>query len=99
MWWSAGRRRSAIHSSACRYLADQRLIDVDLILEQQLRRLIPNKQRKVKLKVRMNPLPTLQSLRQQIIHAYPNLKNIPYGLRFVIPHKVLSQNISNPYLF
>jgi hypothetical protein len=67
---------------------DERKIQVDLILENELRKLIPNKQRKTKIKVSMSPLPTLQSLKKQVSHAFPNLNGIPYGLRFVIPHKV-----------
>jgi hypothetical protein len=67
---------------------DELKIQVDLILENELRKLIPNKQRKAKIKVPMTPLPTLQSLKKQVNHTFPNLKGISYGLRFVIPHKV-----------
>jgi hypothetical protein len=70
-----------------------RKIQVDLILERELRNLIPNKQRKVKCRVSMEPLPTLNSLKAQVDHAFPALAKISYGMRFVVPRKVWRRSV------
>lgn len=63
-------------------------VEIDIFIDKNLRELIPNKQNKTKIRIDLNPLPTLKLLKRRVNEAFPVFKNIKYNMQFIIPKKV-----------
>jgi hypothetical protein len=65
-------------------------VDFDVLIDNEIQqRLLPKyPNEKAKIRLWMEPRPTLRFLRKEIERVFANIKGISYDLRFAIPLKV-----------